>query len=981
MATARRFLVLLGLFLAALPVDLLAQQGSSELRGRVLDQQEGTLPGAALVLRNQETGKFRQAFSNRDGSYFFTGVAPGTYELSAELSGFKKSTRRDIRLEIGKTATVDIRLELGSVEEKVTVKAEAPIVDVTSKEVGGNITSRELTDLPSVNRNFIGFIGLLPGIIPNISTESFGADNISANGQDPRNNNYLVDGANNNDDVIGQRAGSQARVPIEAIQEFQVLTSQFDAEFGRTSGAVINAITKQGTNEFRGSIFGYLQDKIFTQKDFFAVQTNKDKPDTRNRQYGFTLGGPVIQDKVHFFTSLERVTIDRGTTIAIPARPDLNATTTTQDRVWNTMISLDHQISPKHSWDARWLRESSPQFNQIIPVVVAGRTLSATLAAAREEDDTDQTATLHFNSALGNTQFNTLRLAYTRENVAFASAGFNGNGRRQDLLPPTLQFLTFVDQQSAVAQARINNAYQIEDTFSWFIPARTGTHDVRAGFQYQYSNDVSTAQDNMNGTFVIPSNGPFNTNDPRTYPEQLTIRVPGPSDFLLRAYFLGAFLQDKWRLNDRLTVNIGLRYDLERIPIDEVDNPRFASKKDYPVDTNNVAPRIGLAYDPTAKGKTVIRGGFGRFYDKTHFELVTAIITAGVFSKSFVASFPTGPVDPGPSNGRLPTNPFLVNGPVVNRNLLNQMFPPGSRVRNTGVVFLDNADRRVPYTDQVSIGAERALRDDLSASVDYVHAFGRDQFMSLDLNPGVRADTSRTGRIDRIDPNFRDQVLTRVNTGRTEYDAVEFQIEKRFTKDYSFRVSYTWSDSRGNTSGAGAAQIPFQFLGDTNLDKNQGPTDFDRRHNFVFSGSAVVPYTRGLTFSTVVRYLSGLPFTIQDTSVDPDRNGILLDPLSPGTYSGSGTNAITIDNKGGRNGARGPDFFETDIRLGYRFALGAIGLNKGYLEVFGEIFNLTNRANFQNPTGDKRSTSFLLVTTLREGAVPRTGQLGARFVF
>src|SRR5262249_17914943 len=154
--------------------------------------------------------------------------------------------------------------------EIVNVTTESPLVDVTSKEIGGNIDSNTLSQLPSVNGNFIGFIGLLPGIVPSISTESFGSDSISVNGQDPPNNNYTVDGGNNNDDVIGQRAGMQARTPIEAIQEFQVITSQFDAEFGRTSGAVINAVTKSGSNSLRGSTFAFFQDGSLTTKDFFA---------------------------------------------------------------------------------------------------------------------------------------------------------------------------------------------------------------------------------------------------------------------------------------------------------------------------------------------------------------------------------------------------------------------------------------------------------------------------------------------------------------------------------------------------------------------------------------------------------------------------------------------------------------------------------------------------------------------------------------
>jgi hypothetical protein len=161
------------------------------------------------------------------------------------------------------------------------------------------------------------------------------------------------------------------------------------------------------------------------------------------------------------------------------------------------------------------------------------------------------------------------------------------------------------------------------------------------------------------------------------------------------------------------------------------------------------------------------------------------------------------------------------------------------------------------------------------------------------------------------------------------------------------------------------------------LELNEGPTDFDRPHNFVASGAVVVPRTGGLTLSTVVRYLSGLAFTVEDTTLDNDRNGILFEPLPAGTYSGNGTNAITVESDGGRNGARGPSFFQADMRLGYRFKLGG----HRRLEAFGEVYNLTDRANFANPTGDRFSTNFLRVTALRAGAIPRTVQLGARVEF
>jgi hypothetical protein len=210
-----------------------------------------------------------------------------------------------------------------------------------------------------------------------------------------------------------------------------------------------------------------------------------------------------------------------------------------------------------------------------------------------------------------------------------------------------------------------------------------------------------------------------------------------------------------------------------------------------------------------------------------------------------------------------------------------------------------------------------------------------------------------------------------------KYDGLNLALEKRYSHNFSGRVSYAIGKARGNVNGGLPDDANFQFLDDLNLDLNEGPTNSDRTHNFVLSFRGVVPRSGGLSISGVYRVLSGTPLTIQDQNFDPDRNGILFDPLPAGTYSGTGANAITVENEGGRNGARGPGFSQVDMRIGYRLRVRQTRT----LDIFGEIFNVTDRVNFDNPTGDRRSGQFLVPTTLRGGGFPRQFQLGARLGF
>jgi hypothetical protein len=443
------------------------------------------------------------------------------------------------------------------------------------------------------------------------------------------------------------------------------------------------------------------------------------------------------------------------------------------------------------------------------------------------------------------------------------------------------------------------------------------------------------------------------------------------------------FVQDKWHVSDHATFNLGLRYDIDFTPLNEANNPAFPDPNAYPVDKNNLSPRVGLTYTMD-EGRSLIRTGWGLFYDKTNFGQLNSYVTSGPQVPSVTVQFPADNIDPGPRAGRLPTNPMLVNGPVVNNALLNSLYPPGSIQRNTGDVFLDTPNRSQPYTQQISAGYQRQLGPALSASADYVHTIARDQWLLENLNPGLRVNTTASGAIIRVDPTYVTNVWQRQNIGEYTYDALNVVLEKRDSHNWSGRASYTLANSRGNNSGALTSTNNYQVLNDPNLALGQGPTDFDRRHNLVLSGRiSDVPHTRGMTLSATMRILSGTAFSLIDSSSDPDRNGILADPLPAGTYSGTGPNAITVENKGGRNGAFGPGYAQLDTRIGWRFKAGG----SKTLDLNMDLINVTNRANFTAPVtntanqSDRRSTNFLLLTTLYGGGQPRQAQVGLRLAF
>ncbi|MFQ5744203.1 MAG: carboxypeptidase regulatory-like domain-containing protein, partial [Acidobacteriota bacterium] len=401
--------VALALVLAA-PAE--AQFARAGVGGTVTDPDGASLPGVTVTALDEASGFSRTGVTTVDGGFTFNGLQPGVYTLTFELQGFRTIERSGIKLTVGQTTELNITLELGSVEETITVTAQSPMVEVTSKEVGGAIDTEEFRDLPSINHSFVNFAALVPGVIARPSSSSTAADALFVNGQDDNNNSFNVDGANNEDDVIGARAGAQVRTAIEAIQEFQILTTQFDAEFGRTTGGVLNAITKSGGNEYHGNGFFYNQDSDLNDRNFFTIRNNLPQADETFKQEGYAIGGPFVKDTAHWFTSLERSTPNEGISRNFESRPELSFTTSEANLLRNWVLKADVLVTPDNKAAVRYLREFSPQFNQII----GSRT---TQEASREENDHDDTVVGTLDTVFTDTTFNNIRASFTREDVSF----------------------------------------------------------------------------------------------------------------------------------------------------------------------------------------------------------------------------------------------------------------------------------------------------------------------------------------------------------------------------------------------------------------------------------------------------------------------------------------------------------------------------------------------------------------------------------
>jgi len=993
--THRAFTLFVAFFVAALmfAAPAQAQFARASVAGTVADPDGAPLPGVTVTVRNEDSGLIRTAVTSGSGGYVMQGLVPGTYTVTFALEGFRPVERPGVLLRIGQQGAIDATLELSAVTETLTVTAASPMIEVTSKEVGGALTANEIEDLPSINRSFILFASLIPGVVASPGTGTVSSDVIFVNGQDDQVNQFNIDGAANDDQQNGGNAGGQVRAAFDAMQEFQILTSQFDAEFGRSTGAVVNAVTKSGGNEIHGTGFVYRQNNSWNSIPFFTERQGRESPEVTFAGFGGTIGGPIVQDQTHFFGSFEHLQPNEAVVRTFENHPEFDFSTAERNRTYNLVLKLDHQVTPNNKMAVRWLWEYQPQYNQSGGSAQILENLDA-------ENDTDQGIVGSLDTVVSNTTFNNIRVSFTRENVNFTNMRIREacwTARGQELFDCQASFDPLQDYPDIElgfdtrGSHRIDNSLQFDETLSTYISSESwGDHDLRFGGNYWTRKVTQDNVGNANGDFNFPDEILFDVNDPASYPEFFSIRIVGPEGSFPEqetpsTNIFGLFLQDDWQPIPNLTLNLGLRYDWETL----ID------------DNNNVGPRVGFAWDPVGDGRTIVRGGYGRFYqayltaayDDQFTDGITA--TRGINVPWIDNDCQQCFIDLIQQNGfqDLTQVRDFLKAEIENRVANEAVFNPSPSV--------DWPDRVAPHTDNITLGFEREVMSNLSIGVDWVHLRNRGLLQAIDLN-----DFSRTfGR-----PNISifegamptlGSISTRVNGGENDYHALQFSLVKRQSRtiigNLGGRLSYTLASQRGDSDGFTSDGAYFQSFGltgwnfDTGTPINPGNLDLGldhpqnvdrpgnnaRAHNFVLSGNWMIPGTSwrdngGIVLAGIFRYITGSRYTIT-LNERLDNNNFAVAPA--GTYNPNNPNDISLSNvefDGTLRGASEPRQVNTDFSVRYRLPF----TDTITATVLFDVFNLFNTVTFSNPGGTRTSFNSFLIPS---NALPnRQIQIGAR---
>ncbi|MDQ3750514.1 MAG: TonB-dependent receptor [Acidobacteriota bacterium] len=1016
-----------------------AQTTTASITGRVVDGLGNVVPNARVTATDKGTGQTRSVVTDTDGAYTLTGLAPGRYSATVEAQSFSKALLEDFELNVGATQTLNFGLKPGNVSETVTVTGEQPLIETTKSDINQSITPTEIQNLPLLNRTFAGLSIIVPEARPvgNFDPTKTRIGNFAMNGGDGRQLNVNVDGGDNKDNVVGSLLQNFS---YESVQEFRVLQHRWTAEQGRAVGGIIDVITKSGTNDFRGSAFANFRDEAWRSLDFFdkrsrAANPNYQKPKFERQEFGGSIGGPIVKEKLFFFFALERFRERQNNAL----RPDViseiqlipgaqfvpEIATPYNDLLLSAKV--DHKISDNQSMFYRYSYQKNDSPNDQIAVPAA-----TDLSGGNTNDNKLHSFVVNHTYNLSSNMLNQFTFHFQDFNNAILGVTDT----------PLLQFPggISIGQNANVPQATTERKYQFRDDFTVIA----GDHSVKFGVNY-----INTK---LGGFFFFGARGyalTFNAlpSAIRNLPQGFA--TPGIVSALTfsdgegfhdqKIHQLAFYVQDDWKVNRKLTFNLGLRWDanIGNLP-DQTNNRtiRILKQLNDPLaraitgDDEKLSrttpswtefqPRVGFAYDPSGKGKTVIRGGYGIFYDQL-FQNLTLFSLTQSNPVLYQTALPL-------NQAQLAAFRFGVDSlPAV---------PAGFSFTDLafgGFGRINDPDAKEPYVQKFSFGFQHELTRNLTISSDYVHTLGIHEPRVQNINPliqnicdptfpgstptsplCVRGASSR--RLDRAFVNSGFPVTggrTRIEqinmigtTNRSLFDSLTTTLKYR-SRRMLFNASYVLASSRSwggqpvaSYSGNGIATTPEnQFK-----EEEFGPTRIDERHRIVISGVFELPY--GFQIAPILQFASSRPYS-PNAGVDIDGDGLPtndrlcagVDPLNvlnavrnrPTTATptsvvlglnprGCQQAQVNSQRKGyivGLDGSieeRSGRFFNVDMRVTKTFRFG----ERFRLSAYADFYNLFNTENLSFASRLGLSNATAAGINARPNATPPVaGQFGS----
>jgi hypothetical protein len=1039
---------LLGLFLW--PAAAGAQQQLATLQGTITDQTGAIVPGVTVSATSVDTGAARTAITNDVGVYRLPSLEPGRYRVSAELTGFNRAIRENVTLEVGATVGLPFVLQPGNLSEDIEVRGEAAVVQTERADISSVVERKRIEDLPLVSRNPLALTALQPGVTGIPTRNDFLQPEqdlgINASGMRGGANSTYVDGMSIN---ANPHAGTVLIVPnVEAVEEFQVITNNPSAEHGRNIGASVNLVTRRGTNLFSGSAFQFYRNEALRSKNVFETE----KPEFRRNNFGFSLGGPVRRDRAFFFGSYEglREQTARGALYVVETEQFRDFVLRTRPNSIAAQLLREFQPRAYPTTGLRDLGSPAPGANLIgladgIPDV---GTTSLAIPGPRDGDQFNgrfdqvfRTGKDHLRATyyLSNisTWFNDVREAFDRpyphrlqlftvghslvlsdrtlNELAFGYVRMHGEAADPTPQVPTIS-ITGLNTAAGFGVLSwqpigfTQNYFQVKDT----LTATRGRHSFRLGgearmtMQYQDFHHFERPNYSFSNVLDFADDEPFSELrgvDPRTGLSRSTENRYLQTDFAL-------FLQDNWKIRPNVTANLGLRYEVFTSPTladrpfnaillgpgstrkEQVANARNGSVDSlYATDWNNLAPRLGLTWDPRGTGSLVVRAGAGVSYNRINNTVWTGEWqNPPHFAQASTSIFDRVPIvyTMGPT---YPQNPALAAG-------LDERG--GIRGARIGLTALD-PDVETPYAYNWFAGVQRLLPWGFVADASYIGTAGR-KLMSVDAGGGENYNRFTgdllDGRLDRLNPSFAAVNLneSRISSG---YDGLTLELRRRYGRGFAFQAAYTLGKA---TDSAGV------FVDLLRPDLEQGPASYDVRHRLAINqvleipvnvGNAVVKHLLGgWQINSITVWQTGSPFEVFTSATYPtgdyNADGQNTDrPKAPGFSTDLGSPSQEEWRAGvftaadfprpaagtvgdlPRNAYRGPGYLNTDLSLVKRMALPMIGRDAG-VQVRLEAYNLFNTINLNDPVSNLSNSLFGRVTSARPS---REIQLGLRFTF